>query len=358
MPDDRDAAEVQGVLARELTEVIARFTQTHPLLFITEDLHWADLATLRLMARFPRVHTPTRVLWLGSFRLTQVVAEDHPLNAIRQELRLHRLCSEVALETFSESEVGEYLQSRTAQVQVPEAFVRRLHAHTDGLPLFVANVVDALMEQRGDGSEDAAAWLENTASASLPVPDNLTGAIEKQIGRLPAEVRALLAAASVCGMEFHARTLAEVLGKPLECVVERCDELVRQRYWLRHVAIVELADGSFDRLVEAVRKEAAWRQKLARAVLGGAGHAAHPYGYHLWLPLTGRHADNPDALAAALALDGLSAVPSERFAIAPGAPGAMRISLGGTIDRRSLSRALHRLSARLWTPGGPATDIV
>ena len=119
-----------------------------------------------------------------------------------------------------------------------------------------------------------------------------------------------------------------------------------------------LADGSFDRLVEAVRKEAAWRQKLARAVLGGAGHAAHPYGYHLWLPLTGRHADNPDALAAALALDGLSAVPSERFAIAPGAPGAMRISLGGTIDRRSLSRALHRLSARLWTPGGPATDIV
>jgi len=117
-----------------------------------------------------------------------------------------------------------------------------------------------------------------------------------------------------------------------------------------------LTDGTFDTLVDAVRKEAAWRQKLARTVLGEGHHNAHPQGYHLWLPL----ADdiNPDTLAAALALDGLSAVPSDRFAVAPDAPAAMRISLGGTIDRRNLSRALHRLAAQLWTPGSAANNIV
>lgn len=125
-----------------------------------------------------------------------------------------------------------------------------------------------------------------------------------------------------------------------------------------NVAMVSLwlADGSFDILVEAVRKEAAWRQKLARTVLGDGRHAAYPQGYHLWLPLAGD--SQPDSLAAALALDGLSAVPSDRFAAAPGAPKAMRISLGGTIDRRGLSRALHRLAAQLWTPGGAASHIV
>src|SRR5690606_4908880 len=110
-----------------------------------------------------------------------------------------------------------------------------------------------------------------------------------------------------------------------------------------------LTDGTFDRLVDAVRKEAAWRQKLARTILGDGRHAAHPQGYHLWLPLGDD--SQPETLAAALALGGLSGVPSDRFAVVADAPKAMRISLGGTIDRRTLSRALHRLAAQLWSPG-------
>lgn len=125
-----------------------------------------------------------------------------------------------------------------------------------------------------------------------------------------------------------------------------------------NVAMISLwlADGSFDRLVDAVRSEAAWRQKLARSIVGDARHAGDPQGYHLWLPLP--EGSNPELLAAALALDGLSAVPSERFAIDAGAPVAMRISMGGAIDRRGLSRALHRLAAQLWSPGGAASHIV
>ena len=125
-----------------------------------------------------------------------------------------------------------------------------------------------------------------------------------------------------------------------------------------NVAMVSLwlADGSFDRLVDAVRKEAIWRQKLARTILGEARYAAHPQGYHLWLPLP--EDASPDMLAAALALDGLSAVASDRFAVGPGMPRAIRVSLGGTIDRRGLSRALHRLAAQLWSPSGATSNIV
>lgn len=125
-----------------------------------------------------------------------------------------------------------------------------------------------------------------------------------------------------------------------------------------NVAMVSLwlADGTLDALIDAVRKEAAWRQKLAHTVLGEARHTAHPEGYHLWLPLPDD--SHPDTLAAALALDGLSAVPSQRFAVARDAPKAIRVSLGGTIDRRGLSRALHRLAAQLWTPGGATSHIV
>ncbi|MBB6426736.1 PLP-dependent aminotransferase family protein [Sphingopyxis sp. JAI128] len=125
-----------------------------------------------------------------------------------------------------------------------------------------------------------------------------------------------------------------------------------------NVAMVSLwlADGSFDRLVGAVRKEAAWRQKLAHTVLGDGRHAGHPQGYHLWLSLP--EDSNPDVLAATLALEGLSAVGSDRFAVSGDVSKALRVSFGGTIDRRTLSRALHRLAAGLWAPGGTAGHIV
>jgi len=118
------------------------------------------------------------ILWIATFRLTQVIAENHPLHGLRQELRVQRLCEEIVLDPFSEKEVGAYLGTRLGHAQLPEVFVRRLHAHTDGLPLFVANVADSLAAQVG---QDAAALEQMLVSAApLPVPDSLAGVIDKQ----------------------------------------------------------------------------------------------------------------------------------------------------------------------------------
>src|SRR6185369_5979311 len=78
-----------------------------------------DQGTLRMMEHFARRPREVRLLWIASFRLTQVIAEDHPLRQLRQELRLHRLCEEIILEPFSESEVAAYMQDRLAGTQVP-----------------------------------------------------------------------------------------------------------------------------------------------------------------------------------------------------------------------------------------------
>ncbi len=115
-------------MVREMREMMDRYTETRPLVFVLEDLHWCDLGTLRMMEHFARRPRQVRILWIASFRLTQVIAEDHPLRALRQELRLHKLCDEILLEPFSESEVADYIESRMPGTQLPESFVRRLHA--------------------------------------------------------------------------------------------------------------------------------------------------------------------------------------------------------------------------------------
>ena len=190
------ARELAGVsqerMVREFHELIARFTEKQPLLIVVEDLHWCDEATLRLINHFARQRGPARVLWIGSFRLTQVIAEGHPLQALRQELRMQRLTQEILLDPFSESEVLSYLRNRAPIAEAPEDFVRRVHLHTDGLPLFVVNVVDALLGQDGDSGASARQRLSFAANTPLPVPEDLMGAVETRIGKLPPSTASLL----------------------------------------------------------------------------------------------------------------------------------------------------------------------
>jgi DNA-binding winged helix-turn-helix (wHTH) protein len=231
----------QDRMVRELWELLERYTDEQPLLLITEDLHWSDQGTLRLMEHFARRRGTLRLLWIASFRLTQVIAEEHPLQRVRQELQLHRLCDELLLDPFSEGDVAAYLAARAPGSDLSEEFVRTLHAHTDGLPLFVASVCESLASQGALG-----AVSRQDRIGALPVPDNLVGAIEKQLAKLPPPARAVLEAASVCGMDFRATTVAELLATGAADVMDICDDFVRRQYWLREGGIVDRSDGALD----------------------------------------------------------------------------------------------------------------
>jgi DNA-binding winged helix-turn-helix (wHTH) protein/tetratricopeptide (TPR) repeat protein len=239
--------ELSGVsqdrMLRELGELLDRYTREQPFLLVTEDLHWSDHATLHLINHIARRRSPARLMWLASFRLAEIIAEDHPLKALRHELRLHRLCQEIVLDPFSEQEIADYIAGRVPDAVVAEPFVRALHARTDGLPLFVTHVVDDLVAQGALGSTDPAADLR---FASTAIPENLAGIIGRQIGRLAPEQRAVLEVASVCGVEFRPATVADVLEGDAGSVAAQCDELVRQQQWLGGATIGRLADGSLD----------------------------------------------------------------------------------------------------------------
>ena len=105
-----------------------------------------------------------------------------------------------------------------------------------------------------------------------------------------------------------------------------------------------LHDGSFDRLVDAVRAEAIARQHIVSRYLAGVDHAAHPEGYHIWLRLD--NAASAAEVAAVLRPEGLSAVSGTKFAVRPDDRGAaVRVSIGGAVDQDRLRRAFRRLDA-------------
>lgn len=64
--------------------------------------------------------------------------------------------------------------------------------------------------------------------AGLPVPDSLHGLLAARLDALPAEVRALVADASVVGSSFPKEALMAVSGRDEEAVTSGLGELVRR----------------------------------------------------------------------------------------------------------------------------------
>jgi len=191
-------------------------------------------------------------------------------------------------------------------------------------------------------------------------------------GLLPA-ARLMPIAAFAPELTWHVASTSKIISPALRVAHVRAPS-VRQAWRLAadvhetavmapplNAALVSLwlRDGTFERLVEAVRVEAVARQRIVARELAGLDYATHPEGYHLWLRLDAARMPAPAELAAMLRPAGLSAVSARAFAARPEdvAP-AVRISFGGAMDHERLRRALQRLEALLHHGHARATALV
>jgi DNA-binding transcriptional MocR family regulator len=115
-----------------------------------------------------------------------------------------------------------------------------------------------------------------------------------------------------------------------------------------------LRTGDAERIIGAIRKEAAARQDLAARILRGHAYSAHAYGHHVWMPLP--EGWSRTEFVAQLFRRGLSVVASDAFAVgAP--PQAIRLGLGAARTREDLASALYLLSATLGQSGGTSAVV-
>jgi DNA-binding winged helix-turn-helix (wHTH) protein len=141
----------QQRMLREMAEALEALATESPLMLLLEDLHWSDFSTLELISAIARRSEPTRLLIIGTYRPMDVLAKDHPLRAMKQELELHRNCEELRLRLLSEKDIQSYLTKRIAGKDGRRfaALAPIIHARTDGNPLFMINVVDYLLGRAG-----------------------------------------------------------------------------------------------------------------------------------------------------------------------------------------------------------------
>ena len=225
-----------------------------------EDLHWADPSTLEFLSLVLDQVPTARMLTLLTCR-----PEFHPPWASRSHL------TQVTLTRLGHPQVEAMITSLTGGKALPAAVVQQIVAKTDGVPLFVEELIKTVLES-GLVREEADHYVLTGPLPPLAIPATLHDSLMARLDRL-ATVKEVAQLGATLGRTFAYELLQAVspldeatLQQGLRQLVEA--ELLYQRgvppqatYLFKHALIQEAA---YQSLLRSTRQQ--YHQRIAQVL--------------------------------------------------------------------------------------------
>ena len=185
-----------------------------PLVVALDDLHWADVSSLRLLVFLARQLHDAAALVIGMYRDVEVTAGDHPARPLLAELAGQ--AELIRLTGLAADEVGQLIEKVCGE-HPPTPLIQAVHDRTAGNPFFAQQIARLL----------AAQGVPLDRAQVTGVPPAVGDVLARRLARLPGKVVDLLAVASVVGRRFPVETVAAISGVPAEAAVRLLDSAVR-----------------------------------------------------------------------------------------------------------------------------------
>jgi DNA-binding winged helix-turn-helix (wHTH) protein/tetratricopeptide (TPR) repeat protein len=247
---------------RELAVALETLAEERPLVLWLDDMHDSDTSTLEIVDYLARRKPPARLLVIGTYRPSVLAVPGHPLRRIALGLRERALGAELPLSALGVNAVEDYLRARLGgPAEAIASLAHRVHARTEGNPLFVVHVTDALLTG-GTAHDDHE--VETWVAA---IPATLADMLRAQIEILPEAEREALEVASVVGMRVAVQTIDALhtgAALDVETVLERLAHAYR---FLEPDGVDDWPDGTravMYRFRHALHQEVAYAQIPAR----------------------------------------------------------------------------------------------
>jgi DNA-binding CsgD family transcriptional regulator/tetratricopeptide (TPR) repeat protein len=250
--------------------LLVRLSARQPVLFVIEDLHWADQSTLDLTAFLIRSLREARVLLVATYRSDELHRR-HPLRPLLAGWKRVRSAEHLELRRFDRGEVSAQLAAILGD-DPAAGFSDVVFDRSGGN----AYLVEELAAARGDGD-------------LADLPPSLRDVLLSRVDVLGRDAQRLLRTASVAGRTVPDRLLAEVAGIEENVLFAALREAVDN-----HLLLVE-PDGRGYAFRHALTRDAVYEDMLPgeRARL----HAAYGAALARDGGLAGDQAALPDALA-------------------------------------------------------------
>jgi DNA-binding SARP family transcriptional activator len=195
-----------------ITQVLCSLSNQLPIVFIVDDLHWADAATVELLEELLVGIRGHRILVLVALREYESVANTR-LAQLYQSVAAIIPSRRISVQGISVDAVASFVR----QVHGPagSGMAESIHQRTGGNPFLVGELLASTSSQatRSDGKGDA---------LSARIVDALAG----RLSNVGEACRKLLSVAAVAGSEFDPVVVAGAVDTPQDQVFDLFDEAV------------------------------------------------------------------------------------------------------------------------------------
>jgi len=192
----RDAKLMGAQIEAALVELLGRVLRSRPVMLVFEDLHWGDVASVRIVDAALRALSEEPFVVLAFAR--PEVRERFP------RLWSGRQAQEILLQPLSRR-AGMELTRAALGDRVSEAELTEIVERSEGNAFFLEELIRAVAEGRGEG-----------------LPKTVLGMVEARLSRLDPEVRRAMRAASIFGAVCWKNGVRALLGE----ASARTDELL------------------------------------------------------------------------------------------------------------------------------------
>jgi class 3 adenylate cyclase/predicted ATPase len=243
-----------------IVAILQEHAERHPVLFIIEDLHWADPTTLELLNLVIEQIPTTSMLMLLTCRPTFRPSWSH-----------RSYLSEITVSRLSPTQVAQIVTCVTDGTTLPQEVLVQIVEKTDGVPLFVEELTKAILESGQLKARDGHYELVGSLRV-LTIPATPQDSLMARLDRL-VTAKVVAQYAAVIGRQFSYALLQAVsqldestLQRELERLVEA--EIVYQRglppqayYFFKHALI---RDAAYESLLKSTRQQ--YHQRIAQVL--------------------------------------------------------------------------------------------
>jgi tetratricopeptide (TPR) repeat protein len=214
-PPAGDPDRTRFALFDSVATVLRAAATARPLVVVLDDLHWADLGSLRLLDFLARGLPGEPLLVAGGYRDAELAADGEAGGLLAG---LAARADVLALSGLDTAEVGLLLAATTGTAPAEDT-AAAIRARTAGNPLFVRELGRLLAARSRLSDVDLQGVL----------PEGVRAVLRRRLARLPHGCHALLEIAAVLGADVGIDVLAAAAGIPPREVAGHLDEAARAR---------------------------------------------------------------------------------------------------------------------------------
>jgi ABC-type oligopeptide transport system substrate-binding subunit/serine/threonine protein kinase len=196
----------QQRLFESLATWFEAMTVDNQMLFVVEDVHWADSGSLSMLRHLAQRVNRRRALLLATYREVEL-DEALPFQDMLNELSLNQITTRIKLTRLSKEQTRDLLATLFVEEITPE-LLDGIYRETEGNPFFVEEVCKSLVDS-GELFYEDGRWHRPDIE-ELQIPQGIRVTIQSRLGKLTKVEQNTLQLAALLGRNFEYEMLSVV----------------------------------------------------------------------------------------------------------------------------------------------------